>query len=75
MIDFGIAPKTVLGGLWDSKRGPRGEGPKCVDFAGGGPFISDITYLMTYLAERQRSMPSHAVAQERGGGYLLCIGQ
>ena len=39
-------------------------------FCAGGPFYADITYLMTDLAERQRSMPSHAVAQERGGGYM-----
>ena len=34
MIDFWIAPKTVLGGLWDSKRGPWGEGPKCAKSRG-----------------------------------------
>ena len=43
MIDFWIAPKTALGGLWGSKRGPRGGGPKLALYAregGVGPFSS-----------------------------------
>ena len=40
MIDFWIAPKTALGGLWGSKRGPRGEGQNRHFTRGGGPFSS-----------------------------------
>ena len=40
MIDFWIAPKTALGGLWGSKRGPRRGGPNLPGFRGEGPFYS-----------------------------------
>ena len=39
MIDFWIAPKTALGGLWGSKRGPRGGRPKFEGYAGGGGVV------------------------------------
>ena len=74
MIDFWIAPKTALEGLWGSKRGPRGGGPKFALYAGGGSlFITEKGNLgkQINLDNKKENAQSRRRAERGGGQYGL----